>query len=130
MDLKELKEWFSTEKGKQSIENFAREMEEEEKESKRLEEISNLKYPNGLKVKRSDLFIDLEAKNRYELDPSSEPYGYYMYVYKINEDNSVDLCINANFAIKLNDVHFDFKNANLVKRNAELHSPLDDLLEL
>lgn len=127
MDIKELKKWLSSEEGKRSIDNTIREMEEKEKEAKRLEEISNLTYPDGEKVKRGDLFIDVQAKQRYDENPSNEMYGYNMYVYQINEDHSVDLCIDANFALKLNDVHFDFTNAILVERNVQLYSPLNEL---
>ena len=113
---------------KEDIERFFREIETEENLAQELEERSNLKYPNGEKVKRNDLFIDLESKERYELDPSSEPYGYHLVVHRINEDNSVDLCIGGSIAYKMNDCLFDFNNAELLERNYRITSPLDNIL--
>lgn len=128
MNLEKLKEWFKSEEGKQSINKYVEEIRLEEAESKELELKSKLIYPDGRKVKRGDLFIDNKAKERFQNDPVNEPYGYYKYVHRINENETVDLCIDANFALKLNDTLFDFNQAELVERNAKLYSPLEEIL--
>lgn len=124
-DLEELEAWFDSEEAEEMIKNFVKEQEE----SERLEKASKLTYPNGHKVKMCDVFIDLEAKERCDLDPSKVHYGYYRYVYRINEDESVDLCLDANFALKSNNVHFDFNNAQLVERKVKLYNPLQELFK-
>ena len=100
--------WINSEEGRRKIKQLISEYEQEKREAKRIEESSKLKYPNGKKVKRGDLFEDLDRKENYKNNPKQEPYGYQMYVYRINEDDTVDLCLNRNFALKLNDVPFDF----------------------
>ncbi|MED3792378.1 hypothetical protein AB1L07_02105 [Niallia alba] len=128
MDAKKLDEWFSSEEGRQSLNKYVEKLRLEEDEAQDLENKSKLVYPDGRKVKRGDLFIDNKAKERFQNDPVNEPYGYYKYVHRINEDETVDLCIDANFALKLNDSFFDFNYAELAERNAKLYSPLEEIL--
>ncbi|WP_080845637.1 hypothetical protein [Cytobacillus gottheilii] len=128
MDLEQLRNWFASEEGKQSVEKLIDELKLEESEAIKAEENSKLTYPDGQKVKRGDLFIDTEAKRRCESDPSSEVFGYYNYVYRINEDETVDLCIDGNFALKLNSTPFNFDNAELIERDANLYSPLEEII--
>lgn len=124
--LDDMDSWFDSEEGKKSIRDFWESLEKEEQEKKRLEKASNLRYADGRKVKIGDLFINKSAKDYFDSDPY-KLYGYHRYVYRINEDETVDLCIDANFAWKLNEMPFNPDNSELVERKVRLYSPLDDL---
>ncbi|WP_099301885.1 hypothetical protein [Bacillus sp. Marseille-P3800] len=122
-------EWFNSEEGKRSIEELYERIDSEQESARQLELKSNLKYPDGQKVRRADLYIDLEAKERYFKSSKSEPYGYYCYVFRINEDETIDVCFDANFALKMNDYPVDFSKAQLVERDHDLYSPIEEILK-
>ena len=112
---------------REQIRKMVEEANEEERISAELEKNSTLTYQSGEKVERKDVFIDLKAKEMYEKGEDS--LGYHLYIHRINDDGTLDVCINSNFALKFNSYDFSPSNAILVVKNAQLYSPLDELFK-
>ena len=125
--LNEIDSWFDSDEGQKAIKEMVEKLEAGEREKERLEKASTLRYADGRKVKIGDLFIDKEAKERFDADPASQYYGYHRYVNRINEDETVDLYIDANVAWMLSEMSFDPDNSELVERKVRLYSPFDDM---
>lgn len=69
-----------------------------------------------------DVYID----QRDILDDCFNMYGDTNYVYRINEDDTLDVCFSSCYAWKANGVAFNSTTSELVRRNGKLQNPLYD----
>jgi hypothetical protein len=123
MNLEELDDWLKSEDGQSSLQKVIDEMEIEEELATKLENKSTLVYKDGQKVMLGDVFID---EYHEQLEDSIYSYGATSYVYRINEDNTIDNCLSSCFAWKANNYKFDSERSRLVRRNGKLQNPIYD----
>ncbi|RXZ78097.1 hypothetical protein EBB07_29015 [Paenibacillaceae bacterium] len=120
----EMDKWFESEEGKNALLNAYADLNKEETIASDIEMKSSLKYSDGQKVHRADVFIE-------EGFQEEDPYGKTMYVYRINEDDTLDICLSSCFAWKVNEFRFMPDISRLIKRNGKLQNPLfDNLIEV
>jgi hypothetical protein len=115
--INNFEEYMDSEEGQKTLNEMAEQLDNEEKLSLDLEQKSKLTYKDGQKVLMGDIFIDVDEPN------------IFIYVYKINEDNTINACFHCTIALKANHWTFNSENHILIERNGKLNNPLDNLFD-
>jgi hypothetical protein len=121
VNVKAMEKWLDSDEGKAMLAEQLRQLEAEEQLAAELEAKSTLTYQDGQKVVRGDVFID-----KYHEQLQDHPFGVTSYVYRINEDDTLDICASSCFAWKANNYKFEPSRSRLVRRNGKLQNPLFD----